>query len=182
METITRRGLLGGIAGLSALTAFTGLTGLVGLTGCASAIEAAANSCPTDPALSGGVTWPPDIAHPVFYGFQDLAKADGPPRDLLIYYPSVDGSPQNAQILELCLTAWPVVYFLHGRPPPGVSFAGYRRKWALFAAAIARSGYVVVMPNRPAQRPFDDYGPVVDACIADLTWVSTQWSNAKWVD
>jgi hypothetical protein len=82
------------------------------------------DTCPTDPAATGGIDWTPDLGHPLFWGVQDLGTAQGAPRDMLIYYPSLEGSPTNAPIHQRCLTRWPVVLFLHGQPPTGVPTRG----------------------------------------------------------
>lgn len=170
----TRRNLVSGALAASTLAL---------LSGCGSAIDAIAQSCPTDPEASGGIDWQPDIGKPVFYGVHDLsAAADGTPRNMLVYYPSVDGTPTNAAMLEKCLTRWPVVMFLHGQPPSGVPIAGYHRKWYLLPAQLARCGYVVVVPNHGADIPDVDYGRAVDAVMADLDWVRTTWVHSQWVD
>jgi pimeloyl-ACP methyl ester carboxylesterase len=166
-----RRRLLGslGAAGILAL-----------LPGCSEDdIKKILDTCPTDPAATGGIDWTPDIGHPLFWGFQDLGTAQGAPRDMLIYYPSLEGSPQNAPIHQRCLTRWPVVLFLHGQPPSGVPTAGYHRKWSLLPSVLARCGYVVVVPNHGANLP--DSGSVA-AALADLNYVRTSWSNANWVE
>jgi len=177
---VTRRTVLAGAFGASALAL---------LSGCDSLVKAAANSCPSDSAASGGVDWAPDVAHPVSHGINDLAKATpttpgGPPRDMLVLYPSADTNPTDAAILELCLTPWPVVYFLHGQPPSGQPYVGYHRKWTQYAAILASSGYVVVVPNHEAQLPdspegYDDY---IAEALADLDWVRTKWTHSKWVN
>lgn len=170
----TRRRLLAGLGGLAALTL---------LPGCREAIEAAADSCPEDPAESGGVTWNPDIGRPVFWGVHDLtAAAHGTPRDLRIYYPAYDGATANAPMLKLCLTRWPMVLLLHGQPPRGVSLAGYHARWERFAAVLARCGYAVVVPSHPAQLAQNGADPAIAAAGADLAWVRDSWEHRRWVD
>jgi pimeloyl-ACP methyl ester carboxylesterase len=171
---VNRRGFLGGLAGASVLTL---------LSGCTDVITAIAKSCPTDLSATGNVNWTPDVAHPVFWGFQDLTTADGPPRDVRIYYPTIEGFTAGPPILKLCVIRWPVVLFLHGQPPPGVPTAGYHRAWWQIPAVLARSGYVVVVPNHDAQLPTDENAPaMVAAATADLNWVRTQWADREWAD
>lgn len=172
-RTPSRRQLLARLGAASALTL---------LTGCEDLIEGAVNSCPSDPAESGGVTWIPDIGHPLFWGFQELSAANGAPRDMRVYYPTVAGSPEGAPIVRLCITRYPVVLFLHGQPPNGIPLSGYHRRWFLLPAVLARSGYVVVVPNHAAQIPNNDFGAAVNAAMQDINFVRTGWSESKWVD
>jgi hypothetical protein len=138
-----------------------------------------AAGCPTGPGSSGGIDWQPDLTHPVFYGMQDLKTADGPPQDMVIWYPTTEGTPAGAPILEPCLSQWPVVLFLHGDPPAGVQNEGYHRAWQLLPAQLARCGYVTVVPNYQADLlPSDD---LVNQALANLTWVRTRWEYAKWI-
>lgn len=161
------------------LTGLGAAASLALLPGCSeSDIKKILDTCPTDAAGDGGIDWTPDIGHPLFWGFQDLGTAQGAPRNMLIYYPSLEGSPQNAPIHERCLTRWPVMLFLHGQPPTGIT-TDYYRKWTLLPAALARCGYVVVVPSHDAQLPSD---ASVAAALNDLNYVRTGWSNANWVN
>jgi Chlorophyllase len=138
-------------------------------------------TCPEDPADSAGVDWTPDILHPVFWGFQELGTAEGAPGTLRVYYPSADGSPQNARILKLCLVRYPVVMFLHGQPPC-LSDPTYFRRWTRLPMVLARSGYVVVVPKHDAALPEGPQSPAIDFALAVLNWVRTQWEHSRWVD
>ena len=129
------------------------------------------------------VRWVPDVGHPVFWGYQDVGPAQGAPGESRVYYPSLDGSPQNARIAKQCAADYPVVLFLHGQPPAGESTPQYNQDFHRIGADLARSGYVVVAPSYRASLP----GPwgaqqsVVEA-MADVHWVRTEWTNAQWVD
>ncbi|MEV0460377.1 alpha/beta hydrolase [Catellatospora methionotrophica] len=170
----TRRRMLAGFGALAALAL---------LPGCKEAIEAAADSCPEDPAESGGVTWNPDIGRPMFWGVHDLTSAvHGTPRDLRVYYPTYGGATAGAPMLKLCLTRWPVVLLLHGQPPKGVSLTRYHVRWERFAAVLARCGYAVVVPSHPAQLSQGGDDPAITATAADLAWVRTQWEHRRWID
>jgi pimeloyl-ACP methyl ester carboxylesterase len=166
---IGRRVFLRGLAAASAATL---------LPGCGDLIEDVAQTCPTDPAAQG-VTWVPDVGHPVFAGVRDLGPADGAPRIMQIYYPSV-ARLRPGPIIQQCLTRWPVVLFLHGQPPSGISNVDYHRRWRRIAAVLARCGYVVVVPSYRAVPPTDNPAPV-EAALRDIDWVRTQWSEAEWV-
>jgi dienelactone hydrolase len=173
---VDRRTLLRGVLGTSTAAAVTWP-----LWGCGDLLHAVAESCPDDPSDSGGVDWPPDVLHPVFYGHQDVTTADGAPTDLRVYFPSVGGNPAGAAILKLCVVRWPVVLFLHGQPPRGADGDTYHQAWGDLVHTLARSGYVVVVPNRSAGPPVD-VDPLVAEAQALLGWVRRDWQDAEWVD
>jgi len=135
-------------------------------------------ACTSDP----GVTWAVDAAHPVFYGAQDLTVAgDGVPADMRIYYPSADGTPSTARMLA-CGSAWPVVLFLHGQPPDGLP-GPYNQRWFVLPAELARSGYVVVVPNYNAQLATAADAPaMVSAAMQDVSWARHNWAHSDRVD
>lgn len=146
----------------------------VSLTGCGST-----QTCPDDPNESAGVDWTPDILHPMFWGFQDLDVANGAPRPLRIYYPTYEGTPQNAPILKLCLIRYPVVLFTHGQGP--CPDANYFRRWHILGMVLARSGYVVVMPKLSQQPPVEG-SPDIAAGLGALDFVRNTWEHRNWVD
>jgi len=82
----------------------------------------------------------------------------------------------------MCIVRRPVVLFLHGQPPPGVSRSGYHRKWWVLPHVLARSDYVVMVPNHDDLLPFSDYEPAVAAAMRDVDWVRTPWAEAEWVN
>lgn len=98
--TLNRRGVLGGLVGMAALSVLPGCN--------QQQVEDVIKTCPTTTADS--VSWFPDVGHPVFWGFQDVGTAQGAPQDIRIYYPSLDGSPENAPIVKQCVGRWPVVH------------------------------------------------------------------------
>jgi len=68
------------------------LFAISGLSGCADLTKVLDQSCPRDPAESGGINWTPDILHPVFYGFQDIERGEaGAPASMRIWYPTYEG-------------------------------------------------------------------------------------------
>jgi pimeloyl-ACP methyl ester carboxylesterase len=89
-----------------------------------------------------------------------------------------EGSTNAPPILKVCVTRWPVVHFLHGDPPAGVSNVGYHKKWFRFAISLARSGFVVVVPSHDANIPS---AADVTKADADLNFVRNQWSDSAWV-
>jgi hypothetical protein len=135
--------------------------------------------CPDDPAESAGVDWTLDILHPMFWGFQDLDTTHGAPGPLRIYYPTFEGTPQNAPILKLCLIRYPIVLFMHGQPP--CPDPNYFKRWHLLGMVLARSGYVVVMPKHDAQNPHEGSPSIVRGLHA-IDFVRSGWEHRKWVD
>jgi pimeloyl-ACP methyl ester carboxylesterase len=172
---ITRRRFLKGGLGLAA-------TAPLALTACEDLIRVLAEACPEDPAESGGVTWTPDVMHPVFYGFQDLSEADGAPAKLRIFYPTYEGFNPGPPILKLCLVRYPVVLFLHGQPPSQCPSTDYHKRWFAIPAVLARSGYVVAVPSYSATLPDTAESPNASLMLELLDWIRTGWNERKWVN
>ncbi len=182
VSKISRRLFLGGLAAPALTT----------LTGCADLVGSAVNSCPSD-AASNEINWIPDVAHPVYWGVQDLTRSrkprnPSPPRNMLIYYPAGRGE-QHPSLLRLCIARWPVVLFLHGDPPSGVPINNWYRSWWELGSTLARCGYVVVVPqlsNGDTNAPISNDAATIAAAVADtmsdINWVRTQWRGAPWVD
>jgi dienelactone hydrolase len=168
-----------------AVTAVVTAAVLVLSSGCTAEdiVQVIVEACPSDPAELGGINWVPDVGTPVFYGHRDLGPDDGAPRSARIFFPSVDGSPAHARLVKSCLARWPVVLFLHGQPPERLlQEPDYHHRWRDLPATLARSGYVVVVPDlgTPTQ-VINDPEPLRDAMIALLEWVRTDWTEARWV-
>lgn len=153
---------------------------LVPVAGCDAFFRALGETCPDDPAESGGVDWTPDVLHPVFYGYRDLDAGDGAPSALRIWYPTYEGFTDGPPILKMCLVRWPVVLFLHGQPPCPDS--NYYRRWAMLPPVLARSGYVVVVPSHGAGFPAEPDSPAVTAALDVIDWVRSGWEHSRWVD
>jgi hypothetical protein len=162
------------------LSALAMAAALVLVAGCdEDDIGALFDRCPDD---DGGIDWTPDVGTPVFYGHQDFTPADGAPRELRVFYPSVDGAPADAPVLKRCLVQWPAVLFLHGQPPDDlVGDLEYHLRWFRVAAVLARSGYVVVVPSVDHHQVPRDPDAERDAALAALEWVRSDWAEADWV-
>jgi pimeloyl-ACP methyl ester carboxylesterase len=162
----------------------TGLaaTASVTLTGCdGELIDALIDACPEDPSESGNVTWTPSVMYPVFYGYQDLSETDGAPGVARIWYPTYEGFTTSPPILKLCLVRYPIVLFLHGQPPC-LPAPDYHTRWFAIPAVLARSGYVVIVPEWDARLdPNETYPPALSLALDFLDWVHTAWSERKWV-
>ena len=117
--------------------------------------------------------WQPSVLAPVFYGFTDVGTADGLPGRVRVFFPSVDGSPQHAQILTSC-GRYPLVAFLHGQ----CNEPDRHLKWDLVPAQLARSGYVVAVPELSNVPPFGDSTADINRVEQVLLWMRTQWTHA----
>src|SRR5262245_30117728 len=92
-----------------------------------------AQACVPD---AGIVNWTPDVLHPVSYGFKDYS-ADQAPMPLRVFYPTYHRNrPGFGPLLKLCTVRWPLVLFLHGRPPCEANNASYFRRWTRIPAAL----------------------------------------------
>lgn len=118
--------------------------------------------------------WQPSVLAPVFYGFTDHGPADGLPTRVRVFYPSTDGSPEGAPIVGGC-GRYPLVVFLHGQ----CGEADHYRSWQLVPASLARSGFVVAVPEMPTTPPFGGHDNP-DIAIVDqvLIWMRTTWPHA----
>ena len=162
------------------ITAVTIAPTLTLLAACDTVSAILGNACSGQPGDSGGVTWIPDVGHPVFYGVHNITLADGAPRNMLIYYPAADFSAPS--VLKPCVGRFPLVMFLHGYPPPAIPPAGYYRRWWQIPSTLARCGYVVAVPDLtyfPFYVPSDTD---VAAVMLDADWVHNHWSGAGSLD
>lgn len=160
------------------------LFAIPGLSGCADLINVLDQTCPRDPAESGGIDWTPDILHPVFYGFQDIELGEaGAPASMRIWYPTYEGVTNGAPILKMCLIRWPVVLFMHGQPPaPCLRDPFYNRRWAALARTLAKSGYVVVAPRWSTRLVTSPTSTATLEALAVLDWVRSSWQHRQWID
>jgi len=159
------------------------LPAALSLSGCESLIDVLGDACPEDAAESGGIDWTPDVLHPVSWASRELTTADGAPQKMRIYYPSYAFN-DSGRILKLCLDRWPLVLFLHGLPPsppcPPSNPANYLR-WRSIPILLARSGYVVAVPDYSATVPAAD-SALIDRMLSVIDWLRTDWQDARWVD
>jgi pimeloyl-ACP methyl ester carboxylesterase len=129
-------------------------------------------ACGPDPVYP--IAWQPDALRPVFYGWQDIAAADGAPANLRVWYPSLEGSPENAPILSPSRGRFPLVLFLHGQCPQEAA-NHYRTAWFVLPAELARSGYVVAVPQLGhASYPWESTEATLAADVAG--WMRSGWA------
>jgi dienelactone hydrolase len=93
-----------------------------------------------------------------------------------VWFPSLDGSPQHAEILKGC-GRYPLVVLAHGSCPPDVD---HYRLWAELPAVLARSGYVVVVPELQLGAPSGNESE--RRLIGQLAaWARSGWEHAETV-
>lgn len=99
------------------------------------------------------------------------------PTSMSILFPTLDGSPQHAQILYRC-GGYPLVVLLHGECQDAQTT--HYLAWANspLAMQLARAGYVVVVPKLSGQAASDGEVALVRSVIR---WVRTSWMHARLV-
>jgi pimeloyl-ACP methyl ester carboxylesterase len=131
---------------------------------------------PVRPPASCPIGWQPNALTPVFWGMRILGTADGAPVPLRIFFPTIEHTTKTARILEGC-GRYPVVVFYHGQC--NSDLLEHYEKWALLPARLAKSGYVVVVPQVPSINlpPGSENHPAL-ATMADLLrWVREAWEH-----
>jgi pimeloyl-ACP methyl ester carboxylesterase len=129
------------------------------------------------------ISWIPSVLAPVFYGYQDLEvpRSGLPATRMRVFYPSLEGSPLDAPMVT-CLGRYPLVLFLHGQCSD-LSVQDHER-WFRLPAALARSGFVVAVPDlgwQSGQAPWSNPNPQVDTALAVIDWMHTSFSGRQWL-
>lgn len=152
-----------------------------------------------DPTEGCPIPWKPSVFAPVFYGYRDTTATIPPVLDpgefaggvtaaagpgpvgpkveafghpVRVWYPSLDGSPQHAEILRGC-GRYPLVILAHGSCPQDED---HYQKWFELPAVLARSGYVVVVPELNLSAPSGNQGE--QRLIGQLaTWARSRWEH-----
>jgi len=138
------------------------------------------------------ISFAPSLTAPVFYGYKDYSECNGlqclgalpklapgatPPSlydqfrpAMRVYFPSLDGSPQSAAILEQC-ERYPLVLLVHGDcgGDPVV-------QWDLIPAQLARCGYVVAVTKFGGILSQGDPANTEKLRQA-VTWLRTFWDE-----
>jgi alpha-beta hydrolase superfamily lysophospholipase len=101
---------------------------------------------------------------------------DGAPVTVRVFFPSLDGSVFAAPILDGC-AQFPVILFAHGQ----CHQAGteHYKRWYQLPVQLARSGYVVVVPDLPsmATDPSTEDHPALGAMVSTLVWLRGEWEH-----
>lgn len=150
------------------------------------------------PRAACPIAWKPSVFAPVFYGYQDTiavrppvahpgsraaaatAGLTGPVgqhqslgHPVRVWFPSLDGSPQHAPILEGC-GRYPLVILAHGSCPADED---HYQLWHELPAVLARSGYVVVVPHLNLGAPSGN--ETEQALIGTLAaWARSGWEHS----
>lgn len=152
-----------------------------------------------DPTPGCPISWKPSVFAPVFYGYRDTT-ATFPPvahaaetattasarvrpgevssvgHPVRVWFPSLDGSPQHAEILQGC-GRYPLVILAHGSCPQDED---HYQKWFELPAVLARSGYVVVVPELQLGAPSGNEAE--QQLIGKLAaWARSDWEHAETV-
>jgi dienelactone hydrolase len=94
----------------------------------------------------------------------------GPPGNIRVYYPSLEGSPAGAAILDRC-ERYPLVLFIHG-DCGGNPYA----QWIQLPSELARAGYVVVVTSFGGQLATRD--PATTAPLRAIhDWMRAAWEH-----
>lgn len=113
---------------------------------------------------------------PVFYGIQDFDPRSGAPGPLRVFYPTIDGAVYDALLLRNC-GRYPLVVFLHGHCPQAME---HYRAWVHLPVQLARSGYVIVVPQLPGisagPPPFAEVSTDLTLVEKVLAWVRQEWA------
>jgi pimeloyl-ACP methyl ester carboxylesterase len=133
---------------------------------------------PKNPRSSCPIGWQPCALRPVFWAFKDYGPNDGAPVPLRMFYPTLEGSPQNAQLLEGC-GRYPAALFLHGHCTEGGvngSVDQYLR-WEQLGMVLAKSGYISVMPQILDVGSVTGDGPPLSMLDQLLIWLRSEWEH-----
>jgi len=138
------------------------------------------------------IGWQPAALTPVFYGYSDYAsgwtlepgnaaevdRGGGggvvrpPPANMRVFFPTLDGSPQDAAILQGCGPC-PLILFAHGDCEGDPD---HYLKWYFLPAQLARAGYVVAVPQLPDISTFPPENTAAqDTLLAVLAWMREDW-------
>jgi pimeloyl-ACP methyl ester carboxylesterase len=123
-----------------------------------------------DPPQTCPIPWRPTIFTPVFWG-REHVTVGAAATPVSIYYPSLDGSPDSAQMLRHCGQSG-LILFLHGHCQAEDDHV-YR--WERVLAQLARCGFVVAAPYLNGIGG----GPVQDSLLATAVEV-LDWMRASW--
>ncbi|MFC7548960.1 PASTA domain-containing protein [Plantactinospora sp. GCM10030261] len=118
------------------------------------------------------IGWQPSALAPVFWGVREYGPADGAPTRIRVYHPSIDSTPDTAAMLTGC-GKYPLIVFAHGHCDQDDD---HFRRWHRTPAALARSGYVVAVPDLPDI----DMHPAVSQSTQQALASTVSWMRQGW--
>jgi Chlorophyllase enzyme/PASTA domain len=120
------------------------------------------------------IGWQPSALAPVFYGHGHYTPGDGAPANLRVFYPSLDGAPEDAPILSGC-GRYPVILFAHGFCAGDTD---HYLRWFHLPSQLARSGYVVVVPQLADIATHPTASPATQQTLTStLAWIRQSWEH-----
>ncbi|MEV7226189.1 PASTA domain-containing protein [Polymorphospora sp. NPDC051019] len=131
---------------------------------------------PTPPPASCPIGWQPSALTPVFHGMREYSPAEGAPTRVRVFFPSLDGAVATAPILDGC-GRYPLIIFAHGHC---ANDPNHFRKWIQLPAQLARSGYVVAVPELThiSILPQNASHPSVPVLGTLLNWMRQSWEHS----
>ena len=118
------------------------------------------------------IGWSPNVLAPVFFGHHGVSSREGLPIAIRVFYPSIANAPEDAPLLADC-GRYPLVLFLHGQCDQEPD---HYLRWFEFPSVLARSGYIVAVPDFAGNtNPFDDIH--LGHAQAVLTWMRERWEH-----
>lgn len=145
----------------------------LGSVACGSALISCEYEC------SAPIGWIPSVLAPVFYGYEELDSGQGAPARLRVFYPSLEGFTLNAPMLT-CIGYYPLVVFLHGE----CDEADHYKKWFQLPAVLARSGFVVVVPELgwgSLDYPWASNSAQYSTALNVIDWMRSSWTGRDWL-
>ncbi len=116
------------------------------------------------------IDWQPTVLTPVFFGVTEHANEPHLPGEVRVFYPSLDGAVAGAKLLT-APERFPLIVFLHGN----CNEPAHYKRWYRLPAALARSGYIVAVPNLPnireGYRPWDENNNDHQLVNLTLSWL-----------
>jgi pimeloyl-ACP methyl ester carboxylesterase len=124
------------------------------------------------------IGWGPSVVAPVFYGYADYNPSVGAPANMRVYYPSLDGAVQCAPFLA-GPGHFPLVLFLHGHCP---SESYHYTKWSDLPIVLARSGFIVAIPDLTGiSNPWELSNPLYALINNVIDWMRSTWSHREFM-
>ncbi|SCL28578.1 PASTA domain-containing protein [Micromonospora nigra] len=124
------------------------------------------------PPSSCAIGWQPSALAPVFWGWHEYGPADSAPTRVRVFHPSIDTSPNTAQLLSGC-GRYPLIVFAHGYCAQDTN---HYQRWFRTPAALARCGYIVAVPELPDIHVHPARSPGTQQVLADtVTWMRQGW-------